>query len=342
MSRITKIISFIILLTAIFIAVSLSLRFSQPENAPLATAGLTASVLESQKLSVEKKYTEVLFVGDIMLDRGVRYFSEKAAGDRANDFVFEKIHSELLSNDLVVANLEGPVTDNESVSVTAKMESPESYFFTFDPSWAKTLFENNIRLVNLGNNHILNFGGKGLAATKNYLKKAGVNYFGAPDYPRIKTTEINGVKITFISYNEFSAYGEIESAAVIEEIQKAKQFSDVIIVFSHWGAEYLSEPAESVENLAHEFIDAGADLVIGSHPHVIQPIEVYKGKRIYYSLGNFIFDQYFSEKTKKGLGAVLKIEKTGDDIKMEFEEINFYTQPNGQTIISDEFMSNEE
>ena len=328
----------IFFLTAIAIAVSLSLNSDRQVLQTVSTASLIAPLAEKTK----SPSVQILFVGDIMLDRGIRYYSQKAAEDRANDFVFEKIHGKLLENNLVVGNLEGPITNNSSVSITAETETPNSFFFTFDPSWAKTLFDNKIRLVNLGNNHILNFGAAGLAETKNYLKEAGVDYFGAPDYPKNIATEINGVKITFINYNEFSAYAEIEESSVIEEIKKtslrrAESKTDIIIVYTHWGAEYMPEPAPEIKKLARAFIDAGADLIIGSHPHVIQPIEIYKGKRIYYSLGNFIFDQYFSEETKMGLGVVLKIEKTsgGKNLKLEFEEINFYMQENSQTVISE-------
>lgn len=316
-------------LTAMLIAVSLSYNHDQTGE-----QDFTASLAVPPEKPLERSSASILFVGDIMLDRGVKYYSEKSAGENANDFVFEKIRQMLLGYNIVAANLEGPITDNDSVSITAKMEAPQSYFFTFDPSWATTLFENNIRLVCLGNNHILNFGGMGLLSTKNYLKEAGVEYFGAPDQPRSALLDINGIKISVISYNEFSAYGKIEEKLSIEEIKRAREISDVVIVYSHWGVEYEPDPPDAVTRTAHKFIDAGADLIIGSHPHVVQSMEVYKEKRIYYSLGNFIFDQYFSEETKKGLGVGLKIEKTGETIELGFEEISFYTQENGQTIIS--------
>lgn len=313
------------LLAAILIAVSSSLS---PGITDSMTAGLVAPIAANK--ASENSQIQILFAGDMMLDRGVQYYAKKNGG---NGFVFSQIHDKLLTYDLVVANLEGPVTNNSSISITAKLESPESFYFTFDPTWAETLSDNNIRLVNLGNNHILNFLGSGLTETKEYLKKAGIDYFGAPDYPKSASIEVKGVKITFINYNEFATYGDIGAKITIEEIKKAKIDSDIVVVYAHWGAEYVQEPPSQIKTLARQFIDAGADLIIGSHPHVIQPIEIYKGKRIYYSLGNFIFDQYFSEQTKNGLGVVLKI-----DVKkrqLEFEEINFYMQPNSQTVIID-------
>lgn len=279
-----------------------------------------------------KSYVQLLFVGDLMFDRGIRYYARENGG---NEFIFDKISAVLFKNDLVVANLEGPITDNKSVSAGTAPGSAENYFFTFDPSVAETLFDENIRLVNLGNNHILNFGYEGLGQTQKYLDEARVGYFGSPNYPKSISTEISGIKITFISYNEFSDIRGLEGQATTDQIQKAKGFSDIIILFCHWGVEYAKNPTEAQKELAHQFIDAGADLIIGSHPHVIQDPggapEEYNGKRIYYSLGNFIFDQYFNEDVRNGLGVVLKIDTETKQFKLE--EINFYLDSNGQTVI---------
>jgi poly-gamma-glutamate synthesis protein (capsule biosynthesis protein) len=317
-----KILTLLFLLTAITVAVSLFL-FPGLIRAPITEKWfnfVNFSQVENAK---------ILLVGDIMFDRGIRYYAEKNGG---NDFIFSKIHDRLISFDTVVGNLEGPITDNPSTSISTKPGEPDNYFFTFDPSWTKTLFDNNIRIVNLGNNHILNFGRDGLQSTKEYLDQAKVGYFGALDYPKSVSREIQGIKMTFVNYNEFAALDEvINKKSTLEEIQKAKGFSDIIIVYCHWGVEYADSPTEQQINLAHEFIDEGADLVAGSHPHVIQPLEIYKGKRIYYSLGNFIFDQYFSKETENGLGVVVSIEPNSK--KLNFEELEFYLQPNGQTIL---------
>ncbi|OGZ84632.1 MAG: hypothetical protein A2599_02895 [Candidatus Staskawiczbacteria bacterium RIFOXYD1_FULL_39_28] len=277
---------------------------------------------------LEKNYVRIMFAGDLMFDRGIRYYAEKNGG---NDYIFEKVSDLLKQNDLNVVNLEGPITNNKSVSSGTAPGSENNYKFTFDKGIAKTLFDQNIKIVNLGNNHIENFGYAGLNQTKKYLDEAGVDYFGAPDYPRSISTEINGIKITFVNYNEFSALQENEAPETINEIQKTKGFSDLIIIYCHWGVEYAPEPTEEQKQLAREFIDSGADLVIGSHPHVIQTTETYKNKRIYYSLGNFIFDQYFDEGVRKGLGVVVKIDKTTRG--MGFAEKNFYLQTGGQTIV---------
>ena len=273
----------------------------------------------------KKDYVQVLFTGDLMFDRGIRAVAEK----NGNNFIFSKISNRLKNNDLVVSNLEGPITDNTSVSLGSVPQSPENYIFTFDKSLAETLFSENIRLVNLGNNHTLNFGSKGLISTKEYLDKANVEYFG--NYVnRSIIKDIQGVKIAFVSYNENVADLEIEKNKVVDEIKNVKSQSDIVVVFSHWGSEYTKTAIERVEVIAHEFVNAGADLIVGSHPHVIQNVEEYKGKKIYYSLGNFVFDQYFSENTRNGLGVSVKIDKKTKE--MQFEEIHFYLDKNGQTI----------
>lgn len=277
----------------------------------------------------EKNYAQILLVGDLMFDRGIRYYAQQNGG---NDFIFEKISPTLLENDLVVANLEGPITPNKSVSAGTAPGSTDNYYFTFDPSVAETLFKQNIRIVSLGNNHILNFGRQGLASTKNYLDKAKVGYFGAPDYPKSASIRINGIDITFISYNEFSALQDLEPLSTVEEIEKAKGFSDIIIVYCHWGVEYSLTPTEQMKTLGRQFIDAGADLVVGAHPHVLETPDFYNQKRIYYSLGNFIFDQYFNESVRTGMALEVKIYK--ETKQLEFEEKKLYLQNNGQTILA--------
>lgn len=271
----------------------------------------------------QKSYVQILFVGDVMLDRGIRYYAGKNGG---NEFIFDRISPILLENDLVVANLEGPITNNKSVSSGTIPGSANNYLFTFDTSWAETLFEKNIRLVNLGNNHILNFGLAGLDSTKKYLSGANVNYFGAPGENQNIIEAIGGIKIGFLNYNQF---GQDSPQDVVNKIKNVKSKVDFVFVFCHWGNEYQKNPTDDQKKLGHIFIDAGADLIIGAHPHVIELMEVYNGKRIYYSLGNFIFDQYFNEDVRNGLGVVVKIDKSTK--QLEFEEKHFYLGPNGQT-----------
>jgi poly-gamma-glutamate synthesis protein (capsule biosynthesis protein) len=183
----------------------------------------------------------------------------------------------------------------------------------------------------LGNNHILNFGQAGVSSTKKYLDDANVQYFGAPGGNKSAIKNVNGVNIAFVSYNEFLSSDIIgEQNATIDEIKVARKSAGIVVVFCHWGVEYNLKNTDSQKTLARQFIDAGADLVIGSHPHVIEPMEIYNGKRIYYSLGNFIFDQYFSEDVRKGEGVVVTIDKKTK--QLNFVEKHFYLEDNGQTV----------
>lgn len=279
----------------------------------------------------KKDFVQILFLGDLMFDRTIR----QAAQKNGNDFIFDKVAGWLAGNDLVVANLEGPLTMNNSTAIYSTPGEETNCIFTFDPSLAKTLFEKNIRLINLGNNHILNFGQRGLESTEKYLQEAGVEYFGVPSgntQADSVVKEISGVKIGFVGFNQFVGSPVKNASTTLVEIARLKKQNDVVIVYVHWGTEYVVAPSDYIKNLAHSFIDAGADLVIGAHPHVIQTIEEYNGKRIYYSLGNFVFDQYFNQAVRQGLGVVADIDlKTK---KINFKEIKFYLQTNGQTVLS--------
>lgn len=275
---------------------------------------------------VEKQPVKILFVGDMMFDRHIREAVEKY-GKGNYSYILESIKEKLSEYDLVVGNLEGPITENKSVSVSTKLGESKNFVFTFDPVVAETLAENNIKLVNLGNNHILNQGEKGLGQTKKYLDEVGVEYFGDTGLgdENFFVREIRGIKIGFVNYN-YSVSGSAEE--IIKDIEEAKKQSDIVIVYPHWGTEYkVGDPGPAVRSLAHRFVDAGADAVIGTHSHVIQTSEVYKGKKIYYSLGNFVFDQYFQKETMEGLGVEVSIKP---DLSMEYNEVKFEMTKKGQ------------
>jgi poly-gamma-glutamate synthesis protein (capsule biosynthesis protein) len=273
----------------------------------------------------KKDNVQIMFVGDLMFDRGIRHYANKNGG---NNYIFEKISDSLLQNDLVVANLEGPITDNRSISSGTVPGSANNYIFTFDKSLPRTLFTQNIRLVSLANNHILNFNTAGVKSTKSYLDKENINYFGAPHETDPLFQNIGGLKIAFVSFNQFI---ENNPEEIEQQIKNAKQNSDLVFVFAHWGNEYETKESGHQQNLGHRFVDAGADFVVGSHPHVIQPSEEYNGKKIYYSLGNFIFDQYFEENVRNGMGVQVSINK--ETKQLSFKEIKFYLQSNGQTVL---------
>jgi poly-gamma-glutamate synthesis protein (capsule biosynthesis protein) len=322
----------IIFLTAILVFFSGCAEKATTINA--TSLSQPANQLATQN-SVEKKPVKILFVGDMMFDRYIREAVGKyGKGDYG--YIFSNIKDQLNQYDLVVGNLEGPITKKTSVSVGTAMDDRKNLVFSFDPAVADTLDENNIKLVGLGNNHILNQGKEGASETKKYLNEAGVRYFGdmngeSEEYLEIGFPSGNPIsqqiRIGFVSYN-YSAPGSFERA--IKDIKSLKEKLDIVVVCPHWGTEYRTgDPGKNIREMGHQFVEAGADLVIGTHPHVIESSEDYKGKKIFYSLGNFVFDQYFSPDTMRGLAVEVEINPADESIK--FQEMPVEMMKNGKT-----------
>lgn len=280
---------------------------------------------EQRLKELDREDVTIIFGGDMMFDRYIRQMSDQ----KGYDHTLDDLASIFSDADLVVANLEGPVTENDSVSLFSEIGSRDNYIFTFDPRILETLKSAKM-MVNIGNNHINNFGAEGISSTKSLVKKAQLNYFGdtgTPDEQRYYIKEINGQKIGFVNYNAF-VKNAVENT--ISDIETVSPNADHVILYTHWGEEYSTYSREHEQQLAHHFIDAGADLIIGSHPHVVQESAVYKGKTIYYSLGNFVFDQYFSTETQKGL--LVKVVIPTDAMRdIVFQEIPIAMNTRGQT-----------
>lgn len=265
----------------------------------------------------------ILVGGDMMFDRYIRDVTDT----RGSDYVFSCIKDVLASKDLALANLEGPITGNDSVSRDAPEAVPEHFRFTFPATTAELLARHNIDLVNIGNNHITNFGRDGLRETKVHLERAGVSYFGDPSESlKALRLELKGVPISFVNWNEWS---DVSAEDTLELISNERTLGRIVVVYTHWGDEYVAPP-ERVVVLARQFIDAGAELVVGSHPHIVQESEMYKGKYIYYSLGNFIFDQYWTEEVRNGL--LLEVTLGTDGIE-SVVEIPTYLESDGRTCL---------
>ena len=152
----------------------------------------------------------------------------------------------------------------------------------------------------MGNNHIGNFGQNGIDLTKEYLNKAEIGYFIGD---QIYRTKIKGINMSFISYNEFGGDSPEKTA---QKISNEKKNGQMVFVYAHWGDEY-SEVPQRIKNIANIFAKSGADFIVGSHPHIILPSEKIRNTTVYYSLGNFIFDQYWNEDVSTGLVLELNI-----------------------------------
>lgn len=274
-----------------------------------------------QQGSLENIDTEVTFnaVGDIMLSREVA--NKMHANQQDAYWPFRSLENELRWDvDFNFGNLESPFSGSDQYLF-------ESGFIFNAPTWALPgLAQYNFKVLNLANNHILNQGKAGLSYTKTALQEVGIVAVGAGENQTEawmgQVFSIKGVRVGFIgaTYGAIDSDGTLDSQntanikdteALAASIQSLKQRSDFIVVTMHAGTEYIREPNYQQTNFARAAIDNGADLVIGSHPHWIQTIEEYKGKQIFYSLGNFVFDQMWSQDTREGLMLKIKLTKPG-------------------------------
>jgi len=270
-----------------------------------------------------QKTAKLLFVGDLNFDRYMR----EVINEKGGDFIFSCIGNSLKEADLVIGNLEGPITDNPSVSVGTEIGSPANYTFTFPPVTAELLHDYNIKLVNIGNNHISNFKESGVVSTKNYLEKAEVNYFGGinGDEP-IYRTRLGRTNVSFISFNQF---GGDTSEKIADKIENENKNGRLVIVYAHWGEEY-GPITDYQKNIAKLFVKSGAKAIIGSHPHIISPSEKIGDTIIYYSLGNFVFDQYWNSEVRTGLMLELDIK----DSQITISEHKVVLDRDGRTCLA--------
>ncbi len=277
------------------------------------------SVDLSEGLPISSQYTEkpvsVLFLGDIMFDRGVRV----KANSIGYENVFGPATTTIQNHDLTIANLEGPITSFKSKLVLPSGKAISGFQFTFDNKVALALKNVGIDIVSLANNHTDNFGQVGLDQTRSILSENDLMYFGSPkNNPAYTATStcVNNICIGIIGWHEF---GYANDQFIVDKIKEIRPTVDFLVLYPHWGTEYALKPNKKQIRLAHEWIDAGADAIIGHHPHVVQTVEEYKGKYIFYSLGNFIFDQYFSFNTTHGIGVSAEVYKD----KVEYKIIPF-------------------
>lgn len=266
----------------------------------------TISVGVLPALKRESQKVTILILGDMMLDRNVATRMELYG----TDYPFQNMRELFGDNDLTVANLEGVITHNESIS----RKDREILRFTFNPTLVSTLKKWGFDALSQANNHTADFDREGAEESRRILAENSISVFGDfyNEKDLIAVKKVGGRSIAFIGYNSFAP---ARKQQVLDLITKTKGKNYLVVVMPHWGEEYETKSNAMQQMLAHEFIDAGADAVIGAHPHVIQDTEVYKGKLIAYSLGNFIFDQDFSEATTEGLA--VRITLSGDSLNYD-------------------------
>lgn len=273
----------------------------------------------------EAKSKKIIFVGDLLLDRGVRerieHFGVDVLFHSTIDSVFDQ-------SDIVIVNLECPAT---------KIEEPinKKFIFRTEPEWLDKLKSHKITHLNMANNHSMDQGRRGLVNTRKNIKESGLIPLGFGNNlqeackeqliatsPRkvyvLSSLQVPSENWPFLENKPCVCEDSFDTIA--QRIKKLKKVEPdaVIIIQLHWGIEHTKRPLTSQKQQAYQLIDSGADAIIGHHPHTVQSIEFYKKKPIYYSIGNFIFDQS-NPINSKGLMIQIEISKTN----IKFKKIEF-------------------
>jgi poly-gamma-glutamate synthesis protein (capsule biosynthesis protein) len=250
--------------------------------------------IKKQPSPTEKpKKITIVAVGDISLAREVNYQIQQQNNPLSP---FEKIAPVIKKADLAIGNLESPLINNCPIVRSG-------FKFCGEDTNVKGITYAGFDSLNLANNHSHNYGLDGYQETKEILRNNDLNYF---DSQTINYQTINNLKISLIGFDD--TVSRVNKENLKNKISQAQQASDLVIVNFHWGNEYKTEPNQRQIDLAYFSIDNGADIIVGHHPHVIQPLRYYQGKPIFYSLGNFVFDQMWSEQTKTGAIGWIEIE----------------------------------
>lgn len=291
--------------------------------AKLSGANTSAEKVEQNvntivELELNDPIVTLMAVGDIMLSRDV---DTKIQKYQDYTYPFLKTADLLKSADITFGNLESPITPGRKINTSEMV-------FRADPEVVQGLNFAGFDILTLANNHSLNFGKEGLSDTFRYLKDAGIKYTGAGEsvanayLPVIE--EVENITFAFLAYSyagsslssyDFDEYNPtvafMDTEKMIVDVMQAIQLADYVIVSMHDGYEYQFTPNQHQKDFAHAAIDAGATLIIGHHPHVVQTMEEYNGGFILYSLGNFVFDQMWSQETREGLIAEIAFSKKG-------------------------------
>ena len=194
------------------------------------------------------------------------------------DYFFKNMRSLFSEDDLTLVNFEGTLSENGE-------REPKQFAFRGDPEYVKVLTGSSVEAANLANNHSSDYGSISLKDTQRILEENDILTCRGED--NVTVAEVNGIKVGLVGINYLN---DVMKTELEDAIQKAKDGGAELIILSiHWGIEKATEPNREQLDAAHRAIDCGADLVIGTHPHVLQGYEKYKGKYICYSLGNFCF-----------------------------------------------------
>ncbi|HZX50032.1 MAG TPA: CapA family protein [Candidatus Paceibacterota bacterium] len=277
-----------------FLIPAVSWGFLQWADQEPETVTIPQAVPAAPKVKEPQELT-LLFVGDIMLDRGVEYELKKNGADWT--WPFHHIADFLAKADLVFGNLESQISD-KGVNVGS------IYSFRADPQSMQALTYAGFDVLSVANNHSFDYTKQAFEDSKARLQQAGI----MPLADELVIKELEHATIGFLAYSNFPGPALVDwnnLNQVIRNIRQSAEKVDILVVSLHAGEEYQPQPNQFQKAFARAAIDAGADIIAGHHPHVLQPLEQYKEGWIAYSLGNFVFDQKFSEETMRG--AILKV-----------------------------------
>lgn len=244
---------------------------------------------QNDKLAVEDSAAApvsftVTFAGDCTLGTDENFNKSTSLPAKYNEvgdpsYFLSNVYDIFAADDLTIVNMEGTLTESDS-------RQDKQFAFKGPAEYTSILTSGDVEAASLANNHSKDYGTQSYEDTIASLDAAGILNFG---YERIAYADVKGVKVALIGTYELALHEGIEEE-MVGNIQKARaEGAEVVLVYIHWGIERETVPNSTQMNLGHAAIDAGADLVVGSHPHVIQGWEVYKDRYIVYSLGNFCF-----------------------------------------------------
>jgi poly-gamma-glutamate synthesis protein (capsule biosynthesis protein) len=258
-------------------------------------------------------------VGDVMLGEQPLCYNfgvKSIIKNKGVDYLFKYVKGIFKNGDIVFGNLEAPIsnyTDNNGF---------EANFFRADPNVIEGLKNAHFNVLSVANNHIMEHGEKAFLSTVKSLKENNITSVGVANKTEI--LEIEGFKIAIMAYSfvdDFinnSLYNKISSERkILENIKNIRDSVDLIIVSLHWGYEYVPFPSPEQVEIGRKLIKGGANIILGGHSHVLQSYEIYKGKPIVYSLGNFIFDHTYIKSTQETAIAKIRVDMNTKDIDVE-------------------------
>lgn len=257
------------------------------EDTPAVTDPVDVTTEPAEEVTIQPAEPEVVrltlsFVGDCTFGKNQKHSYSKSFDDYYDqygaDYFFQKVRHFFENDDLTVVNLEGSLTTSTDIQ-------DKTYNHKGDPEYVQVMTGSSVEVATMGNNHRLDYGQSGCDETMQVLTEAGVGYCFDDIY---LIQEVKGVKVGFVSVNGLAGW-VVESYLKEGHAYLREQGCQIVVACIHWGGDKTPEPEDYQKSLGHKTIDMGFDLVIGHHPHVLQGMELYNGKMICYSLGNFCY-----------------------------------------------------